>query len=170
MVFREYTGISECHSYNYEKRLRMQGNHLGGMSVPVVILMHPDSKIHGANKGPTWVLSPRDGPHVGPMNIAIRAVITLLRLLHLNFGLDKQFFTPNLASVLDKYWPILCTTTFHPIPTPGAVYFTVVKMGFMKLKSGGWNLCSDPTCLWCDPDILVLIQIYIHMWHSALGK
>ena len=31
----------------------------------------PDSTVHGANKGPTWVLSAPDGPHVGPMNIAI---------------------------------------------------------------------------------------------------
>ena len=32
----------------------------------------PDSKIHGANMGPIWVLSAPDGPHVGPMNPAIR--------------------------------------------------------------------------------------------------
>ena len=31
-----------------------------------------DSKVHGANMGPTWVLSAPDGPHVGPMNLAIR--------------------------------------------------------------------------------------------------
>ena len=36
---------------------------------------HPDSKVHGANMGPTWVLSAPDGPHVGPMNLAIRATI-----------------------------------------------------------------------------------------------
>ena len=32
----------------------------------------PDSKVHGANLGPTWVLSVPDGPQVGPMNLAIR--------------------------------------------------------------------------------------------------
>ena len=32
----------------------------------------PDSKAHGANMGPTWVLSSPGGPHVGPMNFAIR--------------------------------------------------------------------------------------------------
>ena len=32
----------------------------------------PDSQVHGANMGPTWVLSAPDGPHVGPMNLAIR--------------------------------------------------------------------------------------------------
>ena len=31
----------------------------------------PDSKVHGANIGPTWVLSAPDGPHVGPMKLAI---------------------------------------------------------------------------------------------------
>ena len=35
----------------------------------------PDSKVHGANMGPTWVLSAPDGPHVGPMNLAIRVFI-----------------------------------------------------------------------------------------------
>ena len=32
----------------------------------------PDSKIHGANMGPTRVLSAPDGPHAHPMNLAIR--------------------------------------------------------------------------------------------------
>ena len=31
-----------------------------------------DSKVHVVNMGPTWVLSALDGPHVGPMNLAIR--------------------------------------------------------------------------------------------------
>ena len=33
---------------------------------------YPDSKVHEANMGPTWVLSAPDGPHVGPMNLASR--------------------------------------------------------------------------------------------------
>ena len=32
---------------------------------------NPDS-VHGANIGPTWVLTAPDGPHVGIMNLAIR--------------------------------------------------------------------------------------------------
>ena len=32
----------------------------------------PESKVYGANMGPTWVLSAPDGPHVGPVNLAIR--------------------------------------------------------------------------------------------------
>ena len=32
----------------------------------------PDSNFHGAHMGPTWVLAAPGGPHVGPMNLAIR--------------------------------------------------------------------------------------------------
>ena len=39
---------------------------------------YPDSKCHGANMGPTWVLSAPDGPHVGPMNLTIRVGCTCL--------------------------------------------------------------------------------------------
>ena len=33
---------------------------------------YPDSKDHGANMGPTWVMSTPGVPHVGPMNLAIK--------------------------------------------------------------------------------------------------
>ena len=36
---------------------------------------NPDSKVHGANMGPIWVLSAPAGPHVYPMNVAIRECI-----------------------------------------------------------------------------------------------
>ena len=40
------------------------------------ILDHfPDNKVHGANMGPTWVLSAPDGPQVGPMNLAICVLV-----------------------------------------------------------------------------------------------
>ena len=32
----------------------------------------PNSKVHGASMGPTWVLWDPDGPHGGPMNLVIR--------------------------------------------------------------------------------------------------
>ena len=39
------------------------------------VMMFPDSKVLGANMGPTWVLSAPDGPHVGFMNFAIRVIM-----------------------------------------------------------------------------------------------
>ena len=44
-------------------------------------ITYPVSKVHGANMGPTWVLSAPDGPHVGPMNLAIRVVSTAVKLI-----------------------------------------------------------------------------------------
>ena len=32
---------------------------------------NPDSKVHGANMGPTWGRQDPGGPHVGRMNLAI---------------------------------------------------------------------------------------------------
>ena len=40
---------------------------------------YPDSKAHGTNMGPTWVLSAPDGPHVGAMNLSIRVASPLIR-------------------------------------------------------------------------------------------
>ena len=51
--------MSETHMILHFKRLKSSPNQL------------PDSKLHGANMGLTWVLSAPDGPHVGPMNLAI---------------------------------------------------------------------------------------------------
>ena len=48
----------------------------------------PGSEVHGANMGPTWVLSAPDGPHVGPMNLAIR--VLLLTKINFDEGMDKQ--------------------------------------------------------------------------------
>ena len=44
--------------------------------------MLTDSKVHGANMGPTWVLLAPDGPHVGPMNFAIKADILQATMFH----------------------------------------------------------------------------------------
>ena len=46
---------------------------------------YPDSKVRGVNMGPTWVLSAPDGPHVGPMNLAIR--VSMLLIMPSNYNL-----------------------------------------------------------------------------------
>ena len=46
--------------------------------------INPDSKVHGANMGPTWVLLSPGGPHVGPMNLAIWEDICLLQIPSVN--------------------------------------------------------------------------------------
>ena len=41
------------------------------VTIDVVNLNNPDSKVHGANMGPIWGQQDPGGPHVGPMNFAI---------------------------------------------------------------------------------------------------
>ena len=45
--------------------------------------LHPDSKLHGANKGPVWGRQDPCLSHVGPMNIAIWAVLTNIHFTRL---------------------------------------------------------------------------------------
>ena len=40
--------------------------------------MNPDSKVHGANMGPTWGRQDPGGPHIDPMNLANREVMMKL--------------------------------------------------------------------------------------------
>ena len=59
-----------------------------------LLLLHeeytvPDSKVHGDNMGPTWVLPDPDGPHAGPMNLAIRGVMDRDRMLWLRKATHK---------------------------------------------------------------------------------
>ena len=46
-------------------------------------LILPDSKVLGTNMGPAWVLLAPGGPHVGLMNLAIRAGTVNMRLVTL---------------------------------------------------------------------------------------
>ena len=39
--------------------------------IPVLFYHYPDGKVHGAYMGPTWGRQDPDGPHVGPIILAI---------------------------------------------------------------------------------------------------
>ena len=45
----------------------------------------PDSKVHGANVGPTWGRQDPGGPHVGHMNLAIWVLLVMMEIW------DKRF-------------------------------------------------------------------------------
>ena len=64
------------------------------------LFISPDSKVHGANMGPTWVLSAPDGTHVGPMNLVIRELISPAWLLlgQCVWAIKKIRFTEPLCS------------------------------------------------------------------------
>ena len=69
----------------------------------------PGGKVHGANMGPTWVLSAPDGQHVGNMNLAIRVVYQgWLDVLHLFLyccmGLQIYFDDITSKQLLISLW------------------------------------------------------------------
>ena len=65
------------------------------------IQVHPDSKVHGANMGPTCVLSAPDGPHGGPMNLAIRAFLPIEQIGISQITIPVAF-TGTVHSPVDK--------------------------------------------------------------------
>ena len=53
----------------------LRGYEAGNDAIIRLPTLHLDSKVHGAIMGPTWGRQDPGGPHVGPMNFAIWAVM-----------------------------------------------------------------------------------------------
>ena len=66
----------------------------------IIRVMIPDSKVHGVNMGPTWVLSAPDGPHVGPMNLVIRDISCFIQHC---VSTDMTAWTNLLVCILLPY-------------------------------------------------------------------
>ena len=68
----------------------------------------PDSKVHVANMGPTWVLSAPDGPHVGPMNLAIGMILPQISY-NIPASAEEEFTCCYLYELLDISSHIVCS-------------------------------------------------------------
>ena len=68
---------------------------------------YSDSKVREANMGPIWGRQVPGGPHVGPMNFAIRVVMPenlklfSFKFLQLSMILYFQFLEPSMI----PFWP-----------------------------------------------------------------
>ena len=67
--------ILVSHSLNLRHYIENVAATFDRYSTPLKKSVCPDSKVDGANMGPTCVLSAPDGPHVGPMYLAIRVAM-----------------------------------------------------------------------------------------------
>ena len=67
----------------------------------------PDSKVHGANMGPTWVLSAPDGPHDGLMNLAIKGPWSLLSFKPISHSWKYTYFSNMSFSCFIQYCVML---------------------------------------------------------------
>ena len=68
---------NSLYNYIYAPRCSHISKCIGTQTLDLyrVLVNLPDSKVHGANMGPTWVLSTPGGSHAGPMNLVIWAGI-----------------------------------------------------------------------------------------------
>ena len=95
-----------CYWNRSQKAIIKLGHSLYAMIIlsliPAWVSNNPDSKVHWANMGPTWVLSAPDGPHVGHVNLLsgympknvgwnYLSIPKLQRLHRWSLGMDKLF-------------------------------------------------------------------------------
>ena len=75
-IFNHYTGNFQSCGHDLIMLCSALSTTCWGLSQTNTILKttysnNPDSKVHGANMGPTWGRQDPGGPHVGPINFAI---------------------------------------------------------------------------------------------------
>ena len=112
-----------------------------------VKLRYPDSKFHGSNMGPAWVLSAPDGPNVGPMNFAIRVYTPIFSCdqaaLWMVFSVCPSVC---LSVTIFDYVPIIVSSWNFQELSPRT---RVTSMQKVKVKGQG-HRGHDPT--WPFPD------------------
>ena len=77
------------------------------------LVITPDSKVHGSYMGPTWVLSAPDGPHVGPMNLAIRDYIIRSPRTWRYWATNRHSVVYRVTCVI--YWFLLFKTIYKSL-------------------------------------------------------
>ena len=89
------------------------------------ILHCPDSKVHGANMGPNWVLPAPYGPHVGPMNLAITVV-------SLSWRRTVFFFFQARWTPATPWSDFIAMITTHG--TPYQTWLQMLQLAAMRFK------------------------------------
>ena len=91
-------------AYYSSKILKMYQQHQNRFTSKIQTTLY--SKVHGANKGPTWVLSASDGPHVGLMNLGIRApkptvyTIVMCMCISVCMQYEVSVWNPSVTHIL----------------------------------------------------------------------
>ena len=95
----------------------------------------PDSKVYGANMGPTWVLSARDEPQVSPMNAFIWDITQLDTMTRKNraYTLNSYLNNPCLVAI-SKLWGVYMHVMFLKISIHHVGFSTVMQ---------SYNWCHD---------------------------
>ena len=95
---------------------------------------HPDSKVHGANMGPTWVLSASDGPMLAPWTLLSGHILRLPLYDEPGYIVDATFSQYDPSNIL-----------VHP---SGNVV-GCCDCHIFQSKKQSYGLDYYPTLLWC---------------------
>ena len=149
----------------------------------------PDSKVHGANMGPTWVLSAPDGPHVGSMDLAIRVVnigsapghhylnqcwhmVNCTRMIKLQWTLTWEHLNIPSAKCRQFYFGLFCVYTdvliMMLIYVKVALVHPVHPIRHMSMNKGRITLLLSFSGRYqlCSSDFFVTWYIdYVMVWH-----
>ena len=109
----------------------------------IVLRPFPDSKIHGANVGPTWGHQDPGGPHVGHMNLAIWVI-------YFNITLMKDM---SILIIVDMVITIQVKGLSIYVPVIDWFVFDSQQLRNHKMKFNPWqSLClalnETPTHRW----------------------
>ena len=112
---------------------------LTGSAFSVYIHGVPDSKVHGANMGPTWVLSAPDGPHVGSTNLAIRG-----DSLHMYTCIQPCSDTCYGKHIVSVWWKLTVIKIQKFVFQSICHYPTTILVGNLNFRTAmGWHLVSN---------------------------
>ena len=135
------------------------------MIVNIDILSHlisskniPDSKVHRANMGPTWVLSVPDGPHVGPMKLDIWDD----DMIRIKF-VDPQLLIPHISMVSCQKGPTRHAYAWQIGP------FWQDTLDYMGHKLGHHCVCRCPGTVMCQ-DINRVLTTRLDMFSLSIDN
>ena len=129
---------------------------------------HLESKVHEAYMGPNWGRQDLGGPHVGPMNLAIRAYISCHHC-HLCKANDNQFHLPwkNTLLATNQTRPESQDTIFshESMKTNTDNYFVNQKKHKFCYSKYLWTLSHIQFCCsLCEENPMKIIHRLFHIY------
>ena len=120
----------------------------------------PDCKVHGANTGPTWVLSAQSAPHVGPMNLAIRIPKAIAELIRDQAPVSLTFFHRNSNSMEISFHSHLDSNTLI------AIKFCIWRDSSVVL------VCAKIAAIWWSVTEVQdgKVSVELKLWGKSLVK
>ena len=123
------------------------------------MLVH--TPVHGANMGPTWVLSAPDGPHVGPMSLVIRVSETMFTATHIPGLLSSVNLAIGQLPAHSNYIPKLQHA--HTSNHPWAFNLRKISHVWLKLALPIWPNSNCFTDLYSRL-VLVMCVVWNMIW------